>query len=70
MIFKTPQDAIAASDAECVRVWKEFAKNNSINDKISPDLYPIFRHGYMAGASFISSLVIKHKSAIQQPKDP
>lgn len=63
-MFKTPEEAIAACDAECERAWQEYLTANKIDstkvdDIVNQTAKNLFRQGYMAGARFISGLIVK-----------
>lgn len=61
--YKTPQEAIAACDAECERSWEEFTKANNLDPSLAPEAFAIakhvFRQGYMSGARFVSGVIVK-----------
>lgn len=63
MNYKTPQEAIAACDAEFERSWDEFAQTNNLQANMAPEAFAIgkmvFRAGYMSGAKFVSGVIVK-----------
>lgn len=63
MTYKTPQEAIAACEAENERAWEEYVKMSNLNPAQAPDAFnaakAIFRAGYMAGAKFVSSVIVE-----------
>ena len=72
MIFKTPQEAIAACDKAGEDAWTEFSQLNNIKEETDPVAYNItkqvFRVGYMAGAMFISSYIVTNMQKHAQTK--
>jgi len=62
MLFKTPQEAIAACEAENERAWQEYLTTNHIDPATAPEAcaaaQAVFRQGYMAGAKFVSSVIV------------
>jgi len=62
ILFKTPQEAIAACEAENERAWQEYVKMSNLNPAQAPEAFAaaqaIFRVGYMAGAKFVSSVIV------------
>jgi hypothetical protein len=63
MTYKTPQEAIAACEAECERSWSDYLKNNNLDPDKAPEACAaakhVFRAGYMAGARFVSSAIVE-----------
>jgi len=59
--FKTPEEAIAASNMECENAWIAFSDSNKIKEVQDPIAYKIakgvFRAGYMNGAIFVTNYV-------------
>ena len=79
MLFKTPQEAIAACEAENERAWQEYLTTNHIDPATAPEAcaaaQAVFRQGYMAGAKFVSSVIVDRlmaqaKKHIIQPDQP
>jgi hypothetical protein len=77
-MYKTPQEAIAACEAECVRSWEEFVKlhmlNTPENAKSMEAGKAIFRVGYMSGARFVSGAMVEKlmahgKTHVIQPNE-
>ena len=62
MLFNTPQEAIAACEAENERAWTEYLKVNNIDPALAPEACEaaksVFRAGYMAGARFVSGVIV------------
>jgi len=73
MIFNTPEEAIAACNAQCQEAFEEFilsvnTKGGNI-DRASNAFQMtknVFTFGFMRGAEFITSVVIK--ASIEKPK--
>jgi|FAXJ01.1.fsa_nt_gi hypothetical protein len=63
MNYKTPQEAIAACEAENERAWNEYVKMSNLSPDKAPDAFAaakaIFRAGYMSGARFITGAILK-----------
>ncbi len=77
--FKTPEEAIAACDAECERAWQEYLTTNKLDPAKAPEAaaaaYHVFRQGYMAGARFVSGIIMTKmmthgKTHIIEPSKP
>lgn len=77
-MFKTPQEAIDACNAEMERAWQEYVTTNKFDPAKNPEAFAaakaVFCLGYMAGARFISGTIVKKlvehgKTHIIQP-DP
>jgi hypothetical protein len=67
MLFKSPQEAIAACDAENERAWQEYLTTNHIDPAKAPEAcaaaQAVFRAGYMAGAKWVSGAIIEKMMA-------
>ena len=63
LLFNTPQEAIAACEAENERTWQEYLKTNNIDPTKAPEACEaaktVFRAGYMAGARFVSGVIVE-----------
>ena len=63
MLYNTPQEAIAACEAENERSWQEYLKGCPIDATTSPEIIAsiqsVFRAGYMAGARFVSGALVE-----------
>jgi hypothetical protein len=63
MLYNTPQEAIAACEAENERTWQEYLKLNNIDPTKAPEACEaakaVFRSGYMAGARFVSGVIVE-----------
>lgn len=63
MTFTTPQEAIAACEAENERAWQEYLKVNKLDASKAPEACEaaksVFRAGYMAGARFVSGALVE-----------
>lgn len=63
MTYKTPQEAIAACEAENERAWNEYLKVSNLDPNANPAATAaakaIFRAGYMAGARFVSGAIVE-----------
>ena len=63
MSYKTPQEAIAACEAENERAWQEYLKVSNLDPTGNPEAAEaarcIFRAGYMAGARFVSGAIVE-----------
>lgn len=71
MDFKTPQEAIAACEAEYERSWKEYLTVNKIDPTLAPKAVEaartVFRAGYMAGARFVSGAIVSRMQMHSKP---
>jgi hypothetical protein len=67
-LFKTPEEAITACDAECLVTWSKFAAVNHIKPEIDEVAYEIaknvFSAGFMSGAKFVTGHLV---SSLQRP---
>lgn len=63
MKYNSPEEAIAACNAECENAWKMFTKVNKIDESVAPDAVAVakrvFQQGYMAGARFVSGVIVE-----------
>jgi len=63
MNYKTPQEAIAACEAENERSWQAYLKVSNLDPTANPAATEaakaIFRAGYMAGARFVSGALVE-----------
>ena len=63
MNYKTPQEAIAACEAENDRAWNEYVKMSNLDPANAPEAFAaakaIFRAGYMSGARFVSGILVE-----------
>lgn len=61
-MYKTPNEAICAYEAEFEESWKKFLEDNKLNSGLTSDSQAIgkivFRAGYMAGAKFVTNAFI------------
>jgi hypothetical protein len=70
MNYKTPQEAIAACEAENERAWNEYLKVNRLDPKFpEPGVAAktIFRAGYMAGVRFVSRALVEKLMSQSNP---
>lgn len=74
MKYNSPQEAIEACDAECERAWEAFTKVNNLDPSMAPDAFliakKVFRQGYMAGARFISEIIVQKMIEFQTQQPP
>ena len=63
MLFNTPQEAIAACEAENERTWQDYLKLNNSDPSKAPEACEaakaVFRAGYIAGARFVSGVIVQ-----------
>ena len=68
-LFKTPEDAINACNAECDRAWNQFVVSQKLDVSKVPEAAEaakrVFSAGYFAGARWVSDTIVK-----QMPKQP
>ena len=78
-MFKTPQEAIAAFEAESARSWEEYLKVNNLDPAQAPEACEaakaVFRAGFVSGARFVSGALVEKlmahgKTHIIQPDNP
>ena len=66
-MYKTPQEAIAACEAEFERSWQEYLKVNNLDPDKAPEACAaakaVYRAGYMAGARFVSGALVEKMMA-------
>lgn len=71
MNYKTPQEAIAACEAEHERTWNEYLKVNNLDASKAPEACKaakaVFRAGYMAGARFVSGAIVEKMMSHEKP---
>ena len=79
LLFKSPEEAIAACEAENEHTWQEYLKTNNIDPSKAPEACEaakaVFRAGYMAGARFVSGIIVEKlvahsKNHIIEPNQP
>ena len=72
--FKTPEEAIAACDAECEDSWKTFTQSHKIDEVQDPIAYGaakiVFRAGYICGARYVSGFIVKNLQAHSTTEPP
>jgi len=67
MSYKTPQEAIAACEAENERAWQEYLTTNHIDPTKAPEAcaaaQAVFRAGYMAGTKWVVGTIVEKMMA-------
>lgn len=62
-IYKIPEEAIAACDAQFEKSWMEFSTSNHIKPEVNQQAYDItkkvFYAGYVNGVKFVGQDIIK-----------